>query len=427
VKVIRLLQIGDVHFPEAEAAVHADLKDRAVAAALTAAVVPHTLQAVVRQMISVVEHEKPDGILICGDLTTRAQLDGYKRCVDYLNITLEIANPALWSQKVVHAVPGNHDVDRALCTPDGKAMFSKFDPLVAVWQAIRLPILPVGGVRSTTLDKGGCGLRIFSINSCIGCGEFRSLPGKILKELQSAFAAYHGSAPPDDAFSLIGEQLDTPAFLEEHVATLIQDLEHLPRTTAPLILAHHNVLPQAMPRIEIYTEVINGGLARSRLAACDRAVIYCHGHIHTDPIEIVSDAKTPAGMLIAVSAPELQKGFNLLDIAYGKSNTPIGCAVVPYRIEAHGGVTRGREIRIPLIRGLRRYDLDDLLKIIVAKSTGTYQRFQDISEAVKREIPTQPQTRTLADAMLEAEWLGLLELSHRDSEPQHWHIRRIGS
>ena len=86
-----------------------------------------------REIAKVAEDPSVCGLLICGDLTTKGDLDGYGSCVEYLDKAMEVGNTAKWNGDSLHVVPGNHDVKRELCDPDGVDLFGKFDPLVTSW------------------------------------------------------------------------------------------------------------------------------------------------------------------------------------------------------------------------------------------------------------------------------------------------------
>jgi predicted phosphodiesterase len=104
VKSIRLLQIGDIHYPDAVREVYADIKDKGFPAGLTSLTHTNPLQAVVRRLVD----QKVDGILICGDLTSKGNIPEYQKCVQYL-----VDNLAPTSADRLHTVPGNHDVERS--------------------------------------------------------------------------------------------------------------------------------------------------------------------------------------------------------------------------------------------------------------------------------------------------------------------------
>lgn len=120
-----------------------------------------------------------------------------------------------------------------------------------------------------------------------------------------------------------GKQLDTPAFVEDHLSRLQRQVSTLSNNLIPIVMAHHNILAQATPRVSAYAEVLNGGLVRSRLSNLGTPAIYCHGHIHDDPVETVEAASVAHGKLVLVSAPALWKSFNMLGIEFGFQGIPI--------------------------------------------------------------------------------------------------------
>ena len=303
-ETLKFIQLGDIHLPDVKSLTNTDSKDDGFPTSLANIIGLNPLQAVMREVVHFCEKERHSiaAILICGDLTSRGDLAGYQECLNYLQSNLRLATSTVWQPERIHAVPGNHDIDRTKCDPAHTDLFIKFEALSSAWANLGLPILPVKGVRRTHVELKGQTAEVFSLNSCLGCGEQLALPKKIKSQLHALLQPFLTSP---DAFDLIGHQLDTPAFDKEHLHALLSAIADLPATSVPIVLAHHNLLPQAVPRIEIYTEVINGGMMRSRLAQCSHPVIYSHGHIHEDPVEVVSFPKTTEGRLVSVSAPNL--------------------------------------------------------------------------------------------------------------------------
>ncbi|MCH8043057.1 MAG: metallophosphoesterase [Planctomycetes bacterium] len=426
-KSLKLIQLGDVHFPEAKSAQIGDLKDEAAPKSLVTAIAPKRLELVMRKVSDVAADPTVCGLLICGDLTTYGDLDEYRRCVEYLNKIVEVGSPDRWPDNSLHVVPGNHDVARELCDPDGVDLFEKFAPLVASWDKLgRNAILPVQGIRSTVLKPNGHSLSLFSLNSCIGCGERRHLPAKIQDELATLLKKYLTSAPPADAFDLIGEQLDTPAFVDDHVRSLVTEINNLADTSVPIVLAHHNVLPQAIPRVEIYTELINGGLFRTQLASCCRPIIYCHGHIHDDPIEQLTDHRYPASKILFVSAPMLVDGFNVIEIVFARNNLPLGCKIHRYRSTPHGSIDNSGVVIVPLAGAevLSRFD-DERLRALLKVCGPEFIRFEELRTGLQNELGTLPNFATVGDVVFEAEWLSLVEVKDGTLPHKHWQVRRI--
>ena len=365
-KTSKLLLIGDIHFPDVKSALQsADYKDKAYPQSLAELTVPNRLSNVAREVAHLHDTDKSiAALLLCGDLTSRGDLQGYKDCVAYLNKVLQVSTDGIWSDNQVHIVPGNHDVDRKLCE-SAKSVFDKFIPLITAWQGPQARSLTVKTIRETSVGKADFGFAIFSLNSCVGCGEKRYLPEQIREEL-SALLEKELKADTPKSFQLVGEQLDTPAFVASDMTTLVERIQEADSTRLAIVLAHHNILPQAEPRIDLYTDAINSGLVRSRLLNCPHPVVYCHGHLHTDTIEVITTPGSDAP-LISISIPRFTDGFDLMETHFGNRGLPLGCTIHRYRIQDDGGIIKvePKTRRIPVCT--KEYDkyADDQLTLIL--------------------------------------------------------------
>lgn len=427
-KSLKIIQLGDIHFPDEKGKLIGDIKDKAVSSSLTGSVTPNRLELVMRKVSHIASNQDVCGLLICGDLTTNGVTDDYEKCVEYLNRCMEISDAKKWPMDSLHVVPGNHDVNRKLCDPAGVDLFKKFRPLTSTWDKFsRSAVLPVEKIRSTIVNHNSNHISLFSLNSCIGCGESRHLPDRIKSEFAKLLDDYCKTSKPDDAFALIGEQLDTPAFMDEHVQDLVRSIEEMDKSSVPIVLAHHNALPQSIPRLQIYTELINGGLFRSQLASCDRPVIYCHGHIHDDPVEQLIDHRYPKSRVLFVSAPLLVHGFNVIEIVFARNGLPIGCEVHKYRISNHGSVDKKGTVSMPLAGNelLPHFD-DDKTRAVLSICGSDPIRFKELRKMLQDQIGLRPKKDTVRDVVVEAEWLGLVEINDRELPPEHWKIRRVG-
>ena len=424
-KAIKLIQIGDIHYPDHKDNVFADIRDKAVSTSLIGAIAPPKLQTVMRKVAEVARKDGVSGLLLCGDFTSRGDLAQYDECVRYVHTALDIANPSSWQPDAVHAVPGNHDVNRSRCDPAREDLTIKFEALRGAWDRIGLSILPIDGIRATALAPAGHSLRLVSINSCMGCGEPRHLPESIRGDLETLLRRYETTADPSDAFALIGEQLDTPAFTHEDVDALIADINALDDTCLPIVLAHHNLLPQALLRVDLYTELLNSGLTRSRLTSCKRPILYCHGHIHSDPVEQIIDQRNPSGKVTVVSAPELVDGFNLITVHFAANDAPVGCEITKYRTQHHGGVDVDGIVRVPLVGtdAVSRFASDDL-RHLIRMTNSQQRRFDDLWIQFKTDV-RNVQRQTIRELLVEAEWLSLVEIEDRNVPFQNWKIRRV--
>jgi hypothetical protein len=419
---VTVLQLGDVHFPQHENVVAVDHKDHAASPSLVSAVAGNPLQQVVRRARRRLDELGPATLLAqCGDMTSFGDLASYDRCVEYLTGALDLpAHPA----DLLHAVPGNHDVDRSLCDPADT--FAKFEPLADSWQRRALPILSARGVRVTRPVLAGRELLTIGANSCVGSGEHRYLPEDIRDSLAPMLDARFTGAGNDPALLEVSEQLDTLAFYEPHLATIHETLESVPTTRVALVVGHHPLLPQTVPRIEIYTEILNAGVARSRFSQVGYPVIYLHGHVHADPVEVLAVGSGQRGRLIMISAPLLADGFNEIRLDLSASGWAIGCVLTQWRRELDGVVRHAEPLRIQL-RATRREWVSELaVEYARAAEFGQRYRFEDFRRLTNDQAGVQRTRAVVADGLLEAEWAGYLLVTDRDHDNSgRWVVERV--
>lgn len=418
---LSVLQLGDIHLPQFKDERHVDIKDKAVSRGLISELSIPKISAVFREILRVRDREKPQCTLICGDLSSRGSLPGYVDCVIHLIKWLKLTSV---DSGKLHVVPGNHDIDRKLCTDRSELnLTNKLSPLGKAWSDHGINALVETGVRRTTHVESGRQLSVFSLNSCIGCGEWQVLPAPIRTELGKLLDQMHSSAS-DGAFDLVGEQLDTPMFLASDVEELQIAISDAPQHASSIILSHHNLLPQAMTRVDLYTEMINSGAMRTMITRHNRPIVYCHGHIHTDPIEVISDGRFRGSQLIAVSAPLITQGFNLLTFHYDRNNHPVGLTVDFYRLQENASVVLDETVRIPLrtdgIDRIPDVDIVWLLQILDLKP----QRFSDLQKRFNEKRDKSANANTMQSILLEAEWASLIEIRNRGESPQKWIVQR---
>jgi len=425
-KQINLIVVGDIHFPESVSCRFADQKDDGVADRLISTASPTPLKTVMRTLASACQNPNDiQGILFCGDLTSRGEIASYQACVDYLNANLDLQNRHRWALDQLHVVPGNHDVDRSSIDHDGD-VFAKFAALERVWATSNTPIIATAQLRKTIVRINDATVGMFSLNSCLGCGEKRYLPKRVRDPLSAIFATAYNEADANEKFALFGEQLDTPAFASEDVDALAEEIEHADDRLLPIVLAHHNILSQAQPRIDLYTEVINGGMVRTRLSTCDRPVLYCHGHIHKDPIEIIRTPDPDCGPLVSISAPRFDDGFLRLEIFFSATDRPLGCNVIRYRFGDSGVKSDANDPRRISFRGPRDvYRGNPRIREILNCVAPEYSKFRTILDSVRQSSQKQTYEKTVADVLLEAEWFGFLEILNRTEDHKHWQVNRV--
>jgi hypothetical protein len=423
-KSCNLIHIGDIHYPDAKKEKLADIKDPAFPNAIAdrARLIP--LTCVARALTTHLEGSVSKALLLTGDLTSLGDASGYRDCLLFLN---DLLNLKRWPADYVHVVPGNHDVDRDRVDPDGKDITSKFEEIAVAWRDLGLPILAVDSVRESSISvprASTSGVTLFSLNSSLGCGE-RWFPKQIQDGLAKLLDDYASGVPRKEAFALLGETLDTPAFDQQHIENICETVRHMGRNYVPVVISHHNILPQALLRIAMYSELINAGVVRSRFSHLQRAIIYCHGHVHDYPVEIITEPEFPGSKLICVAAPTFSTGFNLISVEFSSIGVPLGCIVHSYRISVRDGDVRCTTLRIPFHSptyvNVLHYT-DKPLPNILANLPESDIRFPDL---LNKLGTLSNQAKPLANALLEGEWLGMIELIDKEQQLEHWIIRKV--
>jgi Icc-related predicted phosphoesterase len=351
---LRVLQIGDVHLPSGvNAQPFVDVKDLTFPSGLASLIATNPLKRVFKRVFALLESGQVDAILFMGDLTDYGDIDAYAACCRYIASALQIGSSRRFANIPVGFVPGNHDIDRRLAKQPGAT--TKFAPLGAALTAVGLPDLPV--LQPKVLTVGGLGPKanVFLMNSCWGCGDEARIPERFRAPIATAIETVIAGASGDSAIKdYYDRQLDTPALSEEAIAELMQGVHDAPSNVLSVIVAHHNLLPQRLPRLAPYTELVNGGALRASLGELGKPVLYLHGHIHEDPIEIL---RSPGGApIISISAPKLSAGFNVIDLIYSPQTLPLACHVTPLRFDQSGILKERPRIALPLNDNRRRME-----------------------------------------------------------------------
>ena len=421
-----LLQLGDIHFPDSRHETSdVDMKDPGSPGHWRRQLSTNLLTEVVQQVVELLE-TRPSirGVLVVGDLTSRSDLKGYEECVDYLFQALRLDDVKLWNNRELHVVPGNHDVQRGDCDHSGVDGYRQFEKLRQVW-ADRGFDLTVDQVRSTNLSVSDGEAAIHSLNSCMGCGVHRFIPEEVRTNLLDALAPFLAKPSDSAAFDLVAEQLDTPiiaaADLEELERRIRLDSHHV----LPVVLGHHGILPQWIPRVALYTELLNSGHVRARLSTLPRAVLYCHGHVHEDPTEVITQPQHERARLVTIAAPKLVQGFNLIRLWYSRRRSPIGCEILPYRVHSHGGIRLQPSLRVPLVTRVSAARVADELAISVLNATQQNSRFHELLREVRSKDGMAIPEAELRAVINELEWGEAVEVRNRDEESNYWLVHRI--
>jgi hypothetical protein len=321
-----------------------------------------------------------------GDLTSFGKLDGYQACTKYIAGALQLGRFGNFRNLPVGTLPGNHDISRALAK--SPVMTAKFAPLLAALDTAGLPALPVTDPIWLPMNAAEVTTSIALLNSCWGCGSKEFIPEDFREPLEEAIDAAIQQGEHEKALrSYYERQLDTPAFSAHSIQSLMTDLEAKGESLL-VVAAHHNLLPQRLPRLAPYTDIVNSGALRSLLLELDRPAIYLHGHIHQDPIEIL---QIPEGFpLVVISAPEASAGFNVVEIVFTRSKIPLSCRVQKWRFDQAGYFRRRTLVTVPLI-GQRRRSNDRSLVDLYGKVLAA--RYIGRTYLIKRSLRALAMTR----------------------------------
>jgi len=300
---------------------------------------------------------------------------------------------------------------------------------------------------------------IFSINTCMGCGGKRELVGEIksdfletgihrikhginryaiLKRVNSLLPRFlkdkkhKKSISPTESHEMdLYESLDTPAVDFEHLKKLKDGvLAGAHGKELPIVLAHHNLLPQYMPRIEIYTELINSGSMREHLLDTRRPILLCHGHIHDDPIEIITTPKNESKVIL-ISAPEIINGYNIIFVYFGKKGYLLGCRIEHHRLKTGSTMSRELHFDIPFCQPSDYTSKGDknIGEYLAHLEPGKPTRMCDLMTLIhKEEKNPKPNARTVANVLKEASWFGLVEIDNiNEVDEKDWQVRKVFS
>ncbi|MFN9849720.1 MAG: metallophosphoesterase family protein [Alphaproteobacteria bacterium] len=414
---LRVLQVGDVHYPSASTANRSiDDKDAKFPLSLKGSVSSLPLKAVIKRIHSELSGGNVDALLFMGDLTDHGNLEGFETCAAYLMDALELRAGKQFEKIPTGFVPGNHDIDRTLAISKGIA--GKFETLAAAMTGAGATRFPTNTAVSIDISAGSARASIHLLNSCWGCGEPENIPAEFRDAIKAAIDKVI-TDDPKAAATYYDRQLDTPAFDSDTIAAVAVAVAEGSATSLPILVAHHNLLPQRMPRLAPYTELVNSGALRAALIESGRPSLYLHGHIHEDPVEVVNVSQAPP--LVIISAPEASAGFNFIEIVFMQSGLPLACEVIPYRFEA-GVIKRLTSISVPLIGSRRRSSDRRLAKLyakILDQGESYWSEVMGYAKVIDPDFAEEDVIEILE--LLNADGSALIE--NRDLAPRNWIVR----
>lgn len=415
-RVFRVVQVGDIHYSDAENfASPVDAKDPGFPAALRDSIGTAPLQAVFRSLSHLLDTGAVDFVTFMGDFTTRGDAAALGDCARYIRRLFAEAWPAA-GHPDCKLIIGNHDVDRRL-DPDTDVRFENINDVLGA--AGFAPASILAPCESVLRGDDASEVRIFGVNSCRGCGQLRLLGSIVEKHAGPAIRKLMAEGGTSDELEELYEQIDTPAIDEHTIAMLDASLSNLGETVLPVICAHHNLLPQAMPRIAPYSELINGGAIRTALLNLDRPIIYLHGHLHTSPIEVIRVPDRTRSAIISISAPLFRDGYNVIEIAFSRDSVPLGCRVIAHRLD-------GSQCRIAASSVIPAWTAAEGLRLATAQARELMKILDPDKVTTRGDLLVQLgwPSGELDDALTELRWLGALEIPNYDRPSIHWRVTR---
>lgn len=373
----------------------------------------------IKKLQSLVDTEEIHCIAFMGDMTSFGKQEEFKQCVaSFKDGVLEgrrIAN----LKEVTYILPGNHDLVRnSSLDIDVEA---KFSPFRSHLEAEGFQTGHFTDSHSTDVGQPGGLVRIIALNSCYGCGEKMNLPHPVADAVVGKIAEFKGKSEESLYASLLN--IDTPLIHDGHLSSavdLVQSAEGL-----SVVIAHHNLLPQSTPRIAAYTELLNAGLVRDRLLSLEKPVVYLHGHLHQEGLEVISRDRGTDSRLVIVSAPIFRDGFNVVSIGHSQAGVPIGARVAEYRLtERHAWHQSARSVC--LWSAYKRRDLisdmaNDILDRI--QDGGTWSPVT-IAQKLGLDIHDEGAARDVFSALHELDLSELVAMDYVEQRPERSRIRR---
>lgn len=376
------------------------------------------VKTVFRTIYQLLEKGGPQAIVFMGDVTDYGDLTGFQAGCRYIADALELAEDGKHSGIGVALVPGNHDVDRKLAVAPGVS--TKFKPLQQAVAKAKLPPIPVDSPVWLQCASSPCAIHIALLNSCWGCGAKEFIPQEFADRVQRAIEEAIADDPTNKAMkTYYDRQLDTPAFSESSLYQLLEGVGSMAGTDLLMVCAHHNLLPQRQTRLAPYTELVNSGAFRGSLIELQRPVIYLHGHIHEDPVEVL--AQPGSYPLVCISAPEASHGFNVLDTLFTKGGIPLSINIVPWRFDK-SGFLRPQRSRSAALIGPRRRSADTVVADLYAELLRQRACYWDsvLKFDCLKDVASPEGIVEEALELLEAD--GRIEIENHDLPPRNWII-----
>lgn len=330
-KIRNFIVLGDIHYPVTKKISmldnkRADEKTNAVPSNIDKS----ALALIVGKIIACCDQRKIDFIIFVGDYTSAGDEEDFAHCLEYFSKALKITGVPLVG------VPGNHDVKRPEDFSGNKEKFSPFIKL-ANDHEIEINFTDTPLIKSFSPDINSF---LYLVNSCLGCQEIWK--SSKLASADGAWESFLHRAKmmfsPKDTDgadyndSDIYERFDAP-YISNKCSDMLQEHVRAKNVSLPIVIAHHNLFPQRQPRIALFPEMLNAGYIRDLLLELESPVLYIHGHIHDDPIQVVVDPiRNDKIQLVSISAPQIDAGFLEISSGFSDEGNPVATTLRNYKL-----------------------------------------------------------------------------------------------
>lgn len=432
-RVLRILQVGDLHQPDWPLErVGRDVKTALQSKLFSDSLGHYAVERVLSALLGVQGSIKVDAVVFVGDFTTRGDVDGLAACVAHM-AALFSPEIGATSRTPVVAVPGNHDVNQKDATRSG--MTGKFATLDRLVRSRGWPAIPVNDEQFVDLPQSdGTADRIYMLNSCLGSWELAAFGRntvKSLKELRKIAASGMPDVPLEsfsgknkaDLENLQYDNYDAPFISQSALASLTQDVAKRSPESPVIVVGHHNLLQQQIPRYAPFAELLNAGSLRRSLQRTSRPTLYLHGHIHEGPIETITDAENPKGVIVSISAPALPDGFNLIELHLADDSPPLGVTIRRYRLKPNGDVQEEDPVRVALAPTNHKRKIiqreASILSLIDKEGVISFARLRDHRIVMDAGLSESD----LEHLIVSLYWRSLLDIENLSTEPVTWRIK----
>lgn len=427
-----MLHIGDIHFPEIDENERPLYKRDGGFHPKMDEILPKASYMIILDDLLEEIDKNPSAILFSGDLTTggieKGGIKGFEECLDFLKLRIP---PPYFDEdnQRIFIVPGNHDVDREKRSES--SLITKFEPIKESISKKEFPEIPVSEATFKIVknQNSSSSISIISINSCVGCGEIRYFPEEIQKPISELFEKFK-SERTQKLMERIYNELDIPVIEEQDITNSIKFIEKN-ETCLPIFLTHHNLLPHRIVREVMYSELLNGGHLRNQLLTLNKPIIFLHGHIHDDSIEIIESTQKYS-KIICISAPLFLpiKGRNVKNIGFNKirivfeNEVLIGCEIELHRL--NGAKMEKRKERIhfwtpPDTVALLTSQDEKIFSYVDDKKVYLNKIKNRYNESIEKKI-TIDEVEACMDKL---SWLGLVDYKERDAPKEMRYVGKV--